>query len=260
MQGEQASPAGKKDRTILLVDDDVAVLQVTARQLQRHGCQVITAGSADEAEKILQQQDIPIVICDKAMPGRDGLDLCRSLRQNPKTKGVYFIMITALGKPTEKVRALMEGVDDYIHKSFEPSELLARIQVAQRILDLQEQVLQLERLNASMAVVTTLAHEINNPLTGLLGFLELAKIRIAKQPLQAEDIEKIKRMLERVYEQGKRIETVVRKLMSLKEYATKTYLEGVEMIDLDRTKLPAETSPQEKPEIETQLENLSKPK
>ncbi|MCS7013919.1 MAG: response regulator [Chloroherpetonaceae bacterium] len=260
MQGGHEPLSGRKERTVLLVDDDIAVLQVTSRQLQRSGCRVVTASSADEAERILEAQDIPIVVCDKAMPGRDGLDLCRSLRQNPKTKGIYFIMITALGKPMEKVRALMEGVDDYIHKSFEPSELLARIQVAQRILDLQEQILQLERLNASIAMVTTLAHEINNPLTGLLGFLELAKVRITKKPLQEDDIEKIKRMLERVYEQGKRIEMVVRKLMNLKEYSTKTYLEGVEMVDIDKADVLSSAASQEKDETENQRENIARPK
>jgi signal transduction histidine kinase len=141
-------------------------------------------------------------------------------------------MITALGTPDEKVRALNEGVDDYLSKSPKPNELLARLKVAHRILDLQEQIVELERAAAAMAVVTTLAHEINNPLTGLLGFLELSQQRLNRTPLNEENLEKIKKMLERVHEQGKRIEAVVKKLMELRQYSTKTYLNNIEMIDL----------------------------
>jgi len=160
---ESEKSASQKNRKILVVDDDNAVLQVISRQLQSKGYETVPASSADEAEAILNGQLIPIVICDKTMPNRDGLDLCRSLRQNPKTKGIYFIMITAWGTPDEKVRALNEGVDDYLPKSPKPNELLARVRVAHRILDLQEQIVELERAAAAMAVVTTLAHEINNP-------------------------------------------------------------------------------------------------
>jgi CheY-like chemotaxis protein len=229
-QAEKNTP--QKSRKILVVDDDAAVLQVISRQLQSHGYETVLASSADEAEAILNEQLIPIVISDKTMPKRSGLDLCRSLRQNPKTKGVYFIMITALGTPDEKVRALNEGVDDYLPKSPKPNELLARVRVAHRILDLQEQIVELERAAAAMAVVTTMAHEINNPLTGLLGFLELSQQRLNRAPLNEENLEKIKKMLERVHEQGKRIETVVKKLMELRQYSTKTYLNNIEMIDL----------------------------
>jgi DNA-binding response OmpR family regulator len=222
----------QKSRKILVVEDDAAMLQVINGQLQSHGYETVLASSADEAEAILNEQLIPIVICDKNMPRRSGLDLCRSLRQNPKTRGVYFIMITALGTPDEKVRALNEGVDDYLSKSPKPNELLARLKVAHRILDLQEQIVELERAAAAMAVVNTLAHEINNPLTGLLGFLELAQQRLNRTPLNEENLEKIKKMLERVHEQGKRIEAVVKKLMELRQYSTKTYLNNIEMIDL----------------------------
>lgn len=232
MTPQPEKDALKKDRKILVVDDDPAVLQIITRQLQTNGYATVLASSADEAEAILNEQDVPIVICDKTMPNRSGLDLCRSLRQNPKTKGVYFIMITALGTQDEKVRALSEGVDDYLSKSLKPTELLARVQVGFRILDLQEQIVSLERAAAAMAVVTTLAHEINNPLTGLLGFLELSQQRLNRSGLREEDIEKVRKMLERVHEQGKRIESVVRKLMDLRQYPTKTYLNGIEMIDL----------------------------
>ena len=229
---ESEKSASQKNRKILVVDDDNAVLQVISRQLQSKGYETVPASSADEAEAILNGQLIPIVICDKTMPNRDGLDLCRSLRQNPKTKGIYFIMITALGTPDEKVRALNEGVDDYLPKSPKPNELLARVRVAHRILDLQEQIVELERAAAAMAVVTTMAHEINNPLTGLLGFLELSQQRLNRAPLNEENLEKIKKMLERVHEQGKRIETVVKKLVELRQYSTKTYFNNIEMIDL----------------------------
>lgn len=246
MTSESQKNVQKKERKILVVDDDPGVLQAISRQLQANGYETVLANSADEAEAILNKYDLPIVICDKTMPHRSGLDLCRSLRQNPKTKGVYFIMITAWGTQDEKVRALSEGVDDYLSKSLKPSELLARVQVGFRILELQEQIVNLERAAAAMAVVATLAHEINNPLTGLLGFLELALQKLNRESLREDDVEKVKKMLERVHEQGKRIEDVVKRLMSLRQYSTKTYLDGIEMVDLTKETTPeSETKPNE---------------
>jgi CheY-like chemotaxis protein len=230
----------EKQRKVLLVDDDDAILRATSHQLTLNGYEVVTAMNAEEAEQIITEDGIEIVICDFAMPGANGLELCRRLRSRPETRSVYFIMFTGYGKNDEKIYALKEGVDDYITKSFDPAELIARVHVAQRIVELQHQVVRLERGQAYTELITTLAHEINNPLTGLLGFLELAKIKLKRLPVSESEIEKVVQMLERTHEQGKRIGTVVEKLMGMKDYKTKTYLETVRLIDLDSAQFPPE--------------------
>ncbi len=225
--------SAEKPQKVLLVDDDDAILRATSHQLTLNGYDVVTAMDAEEAEQVILEDGIEIVICDFAMPGLNGLEFCQKLRNRPETRSIYFIMFTGYGKNDEKIQALKSGVDDYITKSFDPAELVARVHVAQRIVELQRQVVRLERMQTYSELITTLAHEINNPLTGLLGFLELAKIKLKRVPLSEADVEKIVQMLERTHEQGKRIGVVVERLLNLKDYKTKTYLETVRMIDID---------------------------
>ncbi|MCS6988996.1 MAG: response regulator [Chloroherpetonaceae bacterium] len=217
---------------ILIVDDDVSSLKATQYQLSGKGIRARTATSVDMAEALIGEEMPDIIICDWTMPDRDGIDFVKSLRQNPLTRGIYFIMLTGRSGTDDKITALIEGVDDYLEKPVKVAELEARIIVAKRIIKLQRQLVQSQKMQTYAEMAAAVSHEINNPLTGLLGYIELAKKRVQQTSLPESDKSRIQQMLDRSYEQGKRIGEIVKKLVSIKDYRVKTYSAGIQMVDI----------------------------
>jgi two-component system, cell cycle response regulator len=118
------------------------------------------ATEGEEAWAILQGNDAPrLAILDWMMPGRDGIDICRSVRQRKGRPYVYIILLTARGQKEDIVEGLEAGADDYVTKPFDPYELRARLRAGRRIVELQEQLLQAREALRDQAS--------RDPLTGL---------------------------------------------------------------------------------------------
>jgi phosphoserine phosphatase RsbU/P len=128
---------------ILIADDDPVsrrLLQITLINWQ---FEVIVVNDGHEAWQILQSEDAPLlVILDWMMPGLDGLELCRQVRQTPTLPSVYLILLTSRGKREDIIEGLYAGADDYITKPFDVHELRARVQVGARVLGLQTELAQ----------------------------------------------------------------------------------------------------------------------
>src|SRR5437667_9694563 len=114
---------------ILIVDDDRAILAALQRLLEREGYQVRSATSAEEAIALLEAQPAELALLDIALPGQDGLSLCRQIRGE-----WHFpvIMLTGRGSTVDKIVGLEMGADDYVTKPFDPGELLARVRAQLR--------------------------------------------------------------------------------------------------------------------------------
>lgn len=230
-----------KKPQVLVVDDDMHLVRIVQRYLAAAGIETLIAAHPAEARTVLAHEPIPIVICDWNMPEEDGISFCRSLRGDMRTQSIYFIMLTANEAQDKKITALREGADDYIIKPFDSGELLARVNTGIRITTLQSEVAQLQHTRALGELAATMGHEINNPLTGLLGFIELAKGKLRKSPLSEEDLTKTLVMLDRCEEQGRRIAEVVSKLRTLKNPKLKTYSDTIRIIDIASLETPTET-------------------
>lgn len=112
--------------SVLLVEDDVALREVTALHLRGGGYRVEAVASGDEALDACSRARPDIVVLDLMLPGRDGLDVCRTLRSlYSPSPGV--IMVTARGAEADMVVGFDAGADDYVVKPFAPSVLLARV-------------------------------------------------------------------------------------------------------------------------------------
>jgi two-component system response regulator MtrA len=114
---------------ILVVDDDPINTKLLKFLLTDEGYQVTALHSAAEALSVLSQESVDLILLDITMPGMDGLELCRRIRE---TSGTPIIFISALSEVHDKVAALRLGGDDYITKPFDPSEVLARTWAALR--------------------------------------------------------------------------------------------------------------------------------
>lgn len=114
-------------KRILIVEDETAIREFEAINLKRVGYNIVEAGSGEEALDTYDNdpQGFDIALLDISMPGMDGFNLCKELRQRSETLGI--IMLTARTQEMDKISGLMLGADDYITKPFSPTELLARV-------------------------------------------------------------------------------------------------------------------------------------
>jgi len=118
---ENTANTGEK---ILVIDDDVILLKLIRRALEPLGFSIHTATSGEEGLKLFPQITPDLVILDIMMPGMDGWDVCRQLRQ---TSSVPIIFLTALDSVNDIVQGLIGGADDYLAKPFKIDELGARV-------------------------------------------------------------------------------------------------------------------------------------
>jgi len=110
---------------ILVVDDDVRLRDLLKRYLTAEGFRITTAADAQEARSRMSAYQFDLLILDVMMPGENGLELTRDLRQKNK---VPILMLTAMGQTEARISGFEAGADDYLSKPFEPRELVLRIQ------------------------------------------------------------------------------------------------------------------------------------
>jgi sigma-B regulation protein RsbU (phosphoserine phosphatase) len=132
---------------ILAVEDDAVSRAVLRKALHRLKHDVIEAADGEEAWEKLQADPVRVVVSDWMMPKADGLDLCRRIRARPGKDYTYFILLTSRDATEENQRTSAEaGVDDFLTKPLDLTELWTRLRVAERILHYTTQVRQLEEL------------------------------------------------------------------------------------------------------------------
>ena len=117
---------------LLLIDDNARLSAMVADYLRGSGYEVTVAGSLAEGREQLAAATPDGLVLDLMLPDGDGLDLCRELRANPRTRQLPLLMLTARGEPMDRIVGLEMGADDYLPKPFEPRELLARVKALLR--------------------------------------------------------------------------------------------------------------------------------
>jgi phosphate regulon transcriptional regulator PhoB len=122
----------KNGKKILIIDDEPDLVELVSYNLKKEGFRVLSAPDSEEALLTIKNTDVQLIILDLMLPGIQGLELCRIIRQNRKTEHIPIIMLTAKGDETDKIRGLETGADDYITKPFSPRELIARVNAVLR--------------------------------------------------------------------------------------------------------------------------------
>jgi sigma-B regulation protein RsbU (phosphoserine phosphatase) len=127
---------------ILIADDDAIPRRFLQAALVQAGHEVVVARDGTEAWQMLQRVDAPqLAILDWLMPGMDGIEICRQVRQWDGTLYVYLILLTSKDQHADVITGLEAGADDYLTKPFDPQELEVRLRAGQRVLDLQAALL-----------------------------------------------------------------------------------------------------------------------
>ena len=116
-------------KKILVVEDETRIAQLVRDYLEHAGFEAIVAGDGEAALADARRAKPDLVVLDLGLPGRDGLDVARSLR---RTSSVPIVMLTARGDETDRIVGLELGADDYVVKPFSPRELVARVRAVLR--------------------------------------------------------------------------------------------------------------------------------
>ncbi len=113
-------------KKILVVDDEMHILRIVKYKLESAGYQVLTALNGTEALQIARDEKPSLIFLDIMMPGINGYEVCSELKNDPATRDIIIIMLTAKGQESDKIKGLEVGVDEYITKPFSPQDLLDR--------------------------------------------------------------------------------------------------------------------------------------
>ena len=213
---EQNRPA-----KILVVEDSPAGRRVIARCLAGH--QLVEAPDGETALAYLAEEAVDLVLLDIGLPGIDGYEVLRRIRSEPSTRPTMVILVTARGQTGEVVKGFEYEADDYMVKPFRNEELVARVKSALRLKWLQDE---LRRINADLESEVRsrtkqlmdqqqfallgrnsaqLAHNLNSPLTALLGYVELS---LSVRPDKREEL------LERCREVAIEMKNIISKLLT----------------------------------------------
>jgi two-component system response regulator MtrA len=120
----QSGPSGSSRGRVLVVDDDAALSEMLGIVLRGEGFEPVFCADGSEALAAFRDSKPDLVLLDLMLPGRDGIDVCRSIRAE---SGTPIVMLTAKSDTVDVVVGLESGADDYIVKPFKPKELVARI-------------------------------------------------------------------------------------------------------------------------------------
>jgi sigma-B regulation protein RsbU (phosphoserine phosphatase) len=220
---------------VLFADDDVIARTLLAAVLSSLGHEATAAEDGHEAWERFQAEPAPLVILDINMPRLDGLEVCRRIRAHEAGRETFVLVVTARDGREDLAAVLDAGADEYVTKPSSPENLRARLEIASRRMaqDMARRAAEAELARARFLAgigETTIAleHEINNPLSALLGHAELLLMDKGLSEGQTEQLRIIQ-------EQAARIAEVVRRLAKLKNPQSVEYLAGARMIDLSVT-------------------------
>jgi diguanylate cyclase (GGDEF)-like protein len=145
---------------VLVADDEIVSRRLIETSVRRWGYEAVVAADGLEAAQLLQGPNAPkLAILDWMMPGLDGVQLCRQLRQDKEEHYIYILLLTAKQAKEDVIEGLEAGADDYISKPFDPQELRVRLRTGKRILCLLDQIIMARETLRDLAA--------RDPLTGL---------------------------------------------------------------------------------------------
>ena len=173
------------NKTILIVDDEERNIKLLKVMLSFENYNLSGVSSGDEALEVVADIDPDLILLDVMMPGIDGLEVCRRLKQDEKTRMIPVVMVTALNEKEHYIKAMEAGADDFLGKPVDQTELLVRVKSLLRIKSYHDDLLisymeiaeknnrlqELEKIKEGL--MHMIIHDLNNPLTAISGSLEI---------------------------------------------------------------------------------------
>ncbi|HLO67573.1 MAG TPA: response regulator [Holophaga sp.] len=223
------APTPERPGRILIVDDLLGNLKVHARELRHEPFELVMAQSAAEALEACAGQVFEGILMDVSLPGMDGIEACRRIRETPLNAATPLIFISAVRIGEDWVRSGIDsGGIDYLAKPYVFSELLVKLRMMVRLSRQREAALAGERHRTLLEVAGGAAHELSQPLAAAQ--LLLDRLINAPAPPSARDLEELRSCLGETAR-------VLRQIQNLHTVITKPYASG-RILDLELSSRP----------------------
>jgi len=202
---------------ILIIEDDKLILESVADYLKEEGYQCFTAIDGQAGIAIAKSEIPDIILCDIKMPGLNGHQVLKELRNNPRTSSIPFIFLSALVDQQDLRTGMTLGADDYITKPFQPEDLISSIEtrlekyaiIRKRMDDLKE------------SISLSLPHELQTPLVAIMGYAEV----LTDKFIDSSDHEALE-FSQAILQAGLRLNRLIKNFI---------FYEKLEMIGVDKT-------------------------
>jgi len=145
-------------KSILVIDDEEDIIELVQYHLKREGYRVLRANTGEDGLTLAQSGTPDLVILDLMLPGIDGLEVCKRLKNNIQTEKIPIIMLSAKGEEIDIVTGLELGADDYVTKPFSPRILLARVRSVLR--QRRRQIKSVDIIKVHDLVINRTRHEV----------------------------------------------------------------------------------------------------
>lgn len=208
---------------ILIAEDDPVSRMLLEKTLEKFGYDIISSEDGEIAWNNFKSEPISFLVTDWMMPGMDGKDLCKNIREYEKTeneksedkKYCYIIMLTSRSNIDDLVEGMEAGVDDFIAKPFNKKELEVRIKAGIRILDLKNQLTKAnkklrEANKMKSEFVGIVSHDLGTPLTVMKGFT-----KIILDSTLGELNERQKKAITTIYQNIKRLDLLRKEILDI---------------------------------------------
>jgi signal transduction histidine kinase len=190
----------EKNGAVLVVDDEPANRELLRDLLEARGFDVREAADGFTALNALQNEDLPdVILLDVMMPGIDGFEVCRRIRENPVTAHLPVLIVTALADRASRLRGISEGAADFLTKPIDTVDTHLRVRNAAKSKRLYDQLAEknrrlIEAEQARDSLVHMIVHDLKSPLTSVLGYCKLLK-GMAKQRMDEQQTEFLERSI-----------------------------------------------------------------
>ncbi len=114
-------------KKVLVCDDELYVLESVTYVVREEGYDAITAENGEEGLRLARETKPDLILLDIMMPRKDGLEMCRDLKSDPQTQGIYVILLTCMGQERDMTEGYQSGADEYMTKPFSPRALRKKL-------------------------------------------------------------------------------------------------------------------------------------
>jgi len=216
---------------VMVVDDDAGYARLLVDCFSGLGFEVLYVESGALALAAVAGFHPEIILLDIRMPEMDGFEVCQSIRQNSQYANIIIIMLTSVGEVEDKIKGIDIGANDYVVKPFGLSELFEVVARVNRFLDTKGGYLRKveeEKFTTLRGAANTVCHEINNPLTAIVGATRVLNMKLAERA----DAEELQAETKNILEAAHRIQNITHQLARAIRVVTTEPVPGIKMIDL----------------------------
>ncbi|MDC0254946.1 response regulator [Bacteriovoracales bacterium] len=181
-------PLKNENYNILIIEDDAKSAQMLGLLLGNEGYSVLVASGGEDALVSGQVLKADLILLDIKLPGINGIEVCQKLKSNDKTRYTPIIFLTSESDQLTKIEGFRVGGADYVCKPFDDLELLARINTHLALKAYRDQLVKDAEIRIKLKAHGIISHEVFNPLTAIIGYLELIEVDLKKDNFNAEKL------------------------------------------------------------------------